>query len=47
MVAMLTPLRRDKWPMGKFAIRHELTAHDLKQTMFAYPTGASDVGYML
>ena len=29
------------------AIRHGLTAHDLKQTMFAYPTGASDVGYML
>jgi glutathione reductase (NADPH) len=29
------------------AIRHGLTAEDLKQTMFAYPTGASDVGYML
>jgi len=29
------------------AIRHGLTADDLKQTMFAYPTGASDVGYML
>jgi len=30
-----------------FAIRHGLTAEDLKQTIFAYPTGASDVGYML
>lgn len=29
------------------AIRHDLTAEDLKKTMFAYPTGASDVGYML
>lgn len=29
------------------AIRHGLTADDLKSTMFAYPTGASDVGYML
>jgi glutathione reductase (NADPH) len=29
------------------AIRHGLTAEMLKTTMFAYPTGASDVGYML
>ena len=29
------------------AIRHGLTTQDLKTTMFAYPTGASDVGYML
>ena len=29
------------------AIRHELTADDLKSTIFAYPTGASDIGYML
>ncbi len=29
------------------AIRHDLTADDLKGTMFAYPTGASDIGYML
>jgi len=29
------------------AIRHGLTASDLKSTMFAYPTGASDIGYML
>ena len=29
------------------AIRHGLTADDIKQTMFAYPTAASDIGYML
>ena len=29
------------------AIRHGLTVEDLKTTMFAYPTGASDIGYML
>jgi glutathione reductase (NADPH) len=30
-----------------FAIRHNLTARDLQTTMFAYPTGASDIGYMV
>jgi glutathione reductase (NADPH) len=30
-----------------FAIRHNLTADDIKTTMFAYPTGASDIGSML
>jgi glutathione reductase (NADPH) len=29
------------------AIRHNLTSDDIKSTMFAYPTGASDIGYML
>lgn len=29
------------------AIRQNLTAADLKSTMFGYPTGASDIGYML
>jgi glutathione reductase (NADPH) len=29
------------------AIRHGLTATELKATMFAYPTGASDIGAML
>lgn len=29
------------------AIRHDLTTADLKTTMFAYPTGASDIGSML
>lgn len=28
-------------------IRHGLTAQDLKSTIFGYPTGASDIGYML
>jgi glutathione reductase (NADPH) len=29
------------------AIRYDLTANDLKNTIFAYPTGASDIGYIL
>ena len=29
------------------AMRHGLTAADIKATVFAYPTGASDVGYMV
>jgi glutathione reductase (NADPH) len=29
------------------AIRHGLTTEDVKTTIFAYPTGASDIGYML
>src|SRR5215218_11060293 len=29
------------------AIRHHLTADDIKTTTFAYPTAASDIGYML
>jgi glutathione reductase (NADPH) len=29
------------------AIRYGLTTKDLKTTIFAYPTGASDIGYML
>jgi glutathione reductase (NADPH) len=29
------------------AIRHNLTTAQLKSTLFAYPTGASDIGYML
>ena len=29
------------------AIRHGLTDDDLKATIFGYPTGASDIGYML
>ena len=29
------------------AIRHGLTARDLKATMFSYPSASSDVGYML
>src|SRR5258707_6383755 len=29
------------------AIRHEVSAEALKATIFAYPTGASDIAYML
>jgi glutathione reductase (NADPH) len=29
------------------AIRHGITAKDLKATMFAYPTAGSDIGYMV
>ncbi|MCA6120189.1 NAD(P)/FAD-dependent oxidoreductase [Bradyrhizobium sp. WSM 1738] len=29
------------------AIRHDLSVRDLKSTIFGYPTGASDIGYML
>lgn len=29
------------------AMRHGLNADDIKSTMFAYPTAASDAGYML
>jgi len=29
------------------AIRHGLTTKDRNAMMFAYPTGASDIGYML
>ena len=29
------------------AIRHGLTTNDLKTTIFAYPTAASDIGYMV
>ena len=29
------------------AIRQGITAEQLETTMFAYPTGASDIGYML
>jgi len=29
------------------AIRQQMTASDLKDAIFAYPTGASDIGYML
>ena len=34
---------------SRFALitRKGLTADDLKTTMFAYPTGASDISYML
>jgi glutathione reductase (NADPH) len=33
--------------LAALAIRKGLTAEDLKTTLFAYPTGASDISYML
>ena len=29
------------------AIRHDLATDDVKSTIFGYPAGASDIGYML
>jgi glutathione reductase (NADPH) len=29
------------------AFQHNLTARDLQTTMFTYPTGASEIGYMV
>ena len=29
------------------AVRNDLAAEQIKRTIFAYPTGASDIGYML
>lgn len=29
------------------AVRYGLTAEQLKETIFAYPTGASDISYMM
>ncbi|TDH59711.1 hypothetical protein E2C06_25865 [Dankookia rubra] len=34
-------------PLAKLTIRLGLPATDLKGTMFAYPTSASNIGYML
>lgn len=44
---LLGPNADESINLFALAIRHGLTAEDLKATMFAYPTGASDVGYML
>jgi glutathione reductase (NADPH) len=33
--------------MFALAIRHDLTAHDVKTSILAYPAAASDVAYML
>jgi hypothetical protein len=34
-------------PLAASSTIEKRIADDLKQTIFAYPTGASDVGYML
>ena len=44
---LVGPQAEDDINVFGLAIRHNLTTEDLKTTMFAYPTGASDIGYML
>jgi glutathione reductase (NADPH) len=44
---LVGPHAEDDINLFGLAMRHDLTADDLKTTMFAYPTGASDIGYML
>jgi glutathione reductase (NADPH) len=44
---LVGPLAEEVINLFGLAIRHGLTTQDLKTTMFAYPTGASDIGYML
>lgn len=44
---LVGPHAEDVINLFGLAIRHGLTTDDLKTTMFAYPTGASDIGYML
>lgn len=44
---LVGPHAEDDINLFALAIRHDLTADDLKTTMFAYPTGASDISYML
>jgi glutathione reductase (NADPH) len=44
---LLGPHAEDTINLFALAIRSGLSARDLKQTIFAYPTHASDVAYML
>ena len=44
---LVGPHAEDVINLFGLAIRHGLTTEDLKTTIFAYPTGASDIGYML
>jgi glutathione reductase (NADPH) len=44
---LVGPLADEVINVFALAIRNGLTSKDLKTTMFAYPTGASDIGYML
>ncbi|HVR81457.1 MAG TPA: NAD(P)/FAD-dependent oxidoreductase [Luteimonas sp.] len=44
---LVGPHAEDVINVFALAIRHDLTATDLKSMMFAYPTGASDIGYMV
>lgn len=44
---LVGPHAEDDINLFGLAIRHHLSADDLKTTMFAYPTGASDIGDMV
>lgn len=44
---LLGPGAEETINLFAMAIRHELTAADLKKTIYAYPTHASDVSYMV
>jgi glutathione reductase (NADPH) len=44
---LVGPHAEDVINLFALAIRHGLAAEDMKTTIFAYPTGASDIGYML
>ncbi|HJU15806.1 MAG TPA: hypothetical protein VJ770_04990 [Stellaceae bacterium] len=47
-MAILSPIiESGQEPLFGMAIRHGLTANDLRSTIFGYPTAASDTGYML
>jgi glutathione reductase (NADPH) len=46
-VHLVGPHAEDVINVFALAMRHGLTSRDLKSTMFAYPTSASDIGYML
>lgn len=45
--AHLVGLHAEAITLFALAIRHGPTAEDLKTVMFAYPTGTSDMSYML
>ena len=44
---LLGPHAHEVVNLFALAIRHSLTADALRSTIFGYPTGPSDVGYML
>ncbi|MBE7940097.1 MULTISPECIES: NAD(P)/FAD-dependent oxidoreductase [Ramlibacter] len=44
---LVGPHAEDVINVFALAVRHGLTSRELKSTMFAYPTAASDIGYML
>lgn len=44
---LVGPSAEDTINLFALAMRHGLTTEQIKDTMFAYPTAASDVGYML